>query len=143
MATYDEGGWDWFALQLDDGSEVMLYVIRAPDGTPLIVDGSLVATDGTLTVLDRGDLTVTPTGWWTSPATGITYPSDWTVEVPAHRLQLDLTPSLPDQALDPRASTGVVYWEGEVLVAGTRDDRLLTGLGYVELTGYAGRPKDS
>lgn len=139
FSTY-EGGWDWYALQLDDGTEVMLYVIRAPDGSPLIVDGSFIAADGKLTVLDRGDFTVTPTGFWTSPHSSTSYPSGWQVELPSEQLALDLSPSLTDQELDTTASTNVIYWEGEVTVAGTRAGQPVAGLGYVELTGYAEPP---
>ena len=137
FATYQDGGWDWFALQLADGTDIMLYVIRDPAGQPAIVDGSIVAANGDLSVIEGGDFTVTPTGEWTSPATGTTYPSGWRIEIPDHELTLDVTPSLRDQELDTRRTTGVIYWEGETLVAGTHRGRSITGLGYVELTGYA------
>lgn len=140
FTTWDGGGWDWFALQLDDGSELMLYLVYAPDGTPAIVDGSLIAPDGTVTALGADDFTVTPTGSWTSPATGSRYPSGWSVEVPAASLALDVQPVLPDQELDTTRSTGQIYWEGQVTVEGTRDGSPVGGLGYVELTGYADEP---
>ena len=57
----------------------MLYIIHGPDGGPLIVDGSFIAADGTLTVLDRGDFTLTPTASWTSPHSAATYPAGWNV----------------------------------------------------------------
>ncbi len=141
--TFDDGGWDWFAVQLDDGSDLMLYVIRAEDGTPLIVDSSLVAQDGALTVLDGDDFTITPTATWTSPETGVTYPSEWTVGLPEQDLILTVTPTMPDQELDTTASTGVIYWEGEVTVAGDRAGTPVAGLGYVELTGYGERGEDA
>jgi predicted secreted hydrolase len=137
--TYEEGGWDWFALQLDDGWDLMLYVIRAPDGSPAIVDGSLIDPAGNLTVLDREDFVATPLSAWTSPATGVVYPSGWVVELPAAELTLTLTPALLDQELDTTASTGQIYWEGEVEIEGTRAGQPVGGLGYVELTGYASR----
>ena len=136
FSTY-EGGWDWYALQLADDTELMLYVIRAPDGSPLIVDGSFVADDGSLTVLDREDVALTATGSWTSPRSGATYPSGWRIELPSQELTLDVTPSLLDQELDTTQTTGVIYWEGEVTVTGTHAGQLVGGLGYVELTGYA------
>jgi predicted secreted hydrolase len=139
FGTYEEGGWDWFAVQLDDGWDLMLYVIRAPDGTPAIVDGSLIDPAGNLTVLDREDFSADATGSWTSSATGATYPSGWVIEVPAEELTLTLTPALLDQELDTTASTGQIYWEGEVTIEGTRAGSPISGLGYVELTGYAGR----
>ncbi|MDQ3168418.1 MAG: hypothetical protein M3P94_07195 [Chloroflexota bacterium] len=137
--TFSGGGWDWYSVQLDDRSDLMLYLINAPDGTPIIVDGSLVAADGTLTILDGDDFTVAATGEWTSEATGITYPSGWDISVPAEDLILTLSPTLRDQELDTTDTTGVIYWEGEVTVAGERAGAAIAGLGYVELTGYGDR----
>lgn len=139
FTTWDGGGWDWFSLQLDDGSELMLYVIHALDGSLRYVDGSLVAADGSVELLRTGDFTVTPTASWRSPTTGILYPSGWSVEVPAHALVVSVVPVLPDQELDTTRSTGQVYWEGQVTLEGRRDGEPVGGLGYVELTGYAER----
>ncbi|CAA9525159.1 MAG: AttH component of AttEFGH ABC transport system [uncultured Thermomicrobiales bacterium] len=135
--TFSQGGWDWFALQLDDGSDLMLYLIRGPDGAVGIADGSIVAPDGTLTVLERDDFSIVATDEWTSPETGVTYPVGWTVSLPRHDLDLTVTPTIPNQELDTRDTTRVIYWEGEATVAGTRAGKAITGLGYVELTGYA------
>jgi predicted secreted hydrolase len=134
---YQEGGWDWYSVQLDDGTELMLYLIRDSNRELFAIDGSWVEADGTVTVLHQRDFTLTPAGTWTSPATGATYPSGWTVELPAVDLHVELTPSMPDQELDTTVTTKVIYWEGEVTVSGTRSATLATGLGYVELTGYA------
>ncbi len=139
FTTFQDGGWDWFSLQLDDQTELMLYVITTVDGTTLIVDGSIVDADGGLTVLSDGDFLITPLDEWTSPHTGVTYPSGWEVTIPSIDLVLTVTPTLLDQELDTRATTGVIYWEGEVIVTGTRAGKAIGGLGYVELTGYAAR----
>lgn len=139
FAVWDSGGWDWYSFQLDDGSEVMLYFLFASDGSPRVVDGSIVAPDGTLTVLGEEDFTITPTGSWTSPHTGIRYSSGWTVDVPAASLTLDVQPVLTDQELDTTRSTGQIYWEGQVTIEGTRNGDPVGGLGYVELTGYGQR----
>ena len=123
--TYQEGGWDWFSVQLEDGTDVMLYLIRGADGEPLRVDGSIVSPDGELSVLGEGDFAIAVDGEWTSPTTGTTYPSGWTVTVPDHELAMSVMPSLPDQELDTRATTGVIYWEGEAVV--TADSQRETG----------------
>ena len=135
--TYREGGWDWYAVQLGDGTELMLYVIRGAEGEVVLVDGSYVAEDGGLTVLEARDFELEATGAWTSPRGGTRYPSGWTVRYPEEGLSLTLTPSLADQELDTTPTTGVTYWEGEVTVAGRRGEAEIEGLGYVELTGYA------
>ena len=132
----NQAGWDWFSIQLDDRREFMLYLLRQKDGsvTPQS-SGSLIAPDGTVTHLARSDFHVESTGTWKSPHTGGVYPSGWRITVPRADVDLTLTPMLLDQELD-NTSTGVSYWEGAVDVSGPGHHPL--GLGYVELTGYAG-----
>lgn len=139
FTTWDRGGWDWFALQLDDGTDVMLYVVYDLDGSTQFIDGSLVDPDGTVTVLRADDFVITPLDTWTSPATGIEYPSGWSVELPAESLVLSVDPVVPDQEMDTTRSTGQIYWEGQVTVDGTRNGDPIGGLGFVELTGYGER----
>lgn len=131
------GGWDWFAVQMDNGEDLTISLIRADDGSVVMSYGTLVAADGTTTHLDGDDFVVTATAEWTSPRTGTIYPSRWIIELPERDWRLDLDPSMNDQELDTQASTGVTYWEGEVVVSGEIDGQPASGLGYVELTGYA------
>jgi predicted secreted hydrolase len=137
FVTYQGGGWDWFAIQLHDGRDIMLYLIRDPSGRPAIFDGSIVAADGGLTVLEEGDFAITPTGEWISDATGTTYPAGWRVALPEYDLEMTVTPALPDQEVDSRPTTGVIYWEGVAHVVGVEQGTPVTGNAYVELTGYA------
>jgi predicted secreted hydrolase len=132
--------WDWFSLQLDDQTELMLYVLRDPTGAAVALYGTQVLADGQTRDLDADHATVTATGSWTSPHTGGVYPAGWEI-VLADGQRLEVRPSLADQELwFPELAgqvDGVVtqpYWEGAVSVTGDR-----RGVGYVELTGYAGR----
>ena len=131
-------GWDWFSLQLNDGSELMLYRLRGREGAPDWPSGTYVSPDGSTVPLGRGDFTLENRATWRSERTGFVYPSRWAVTVPRVGLSLDITPTLPDQELDVRGSTGVVYWEGSVTVEGLRNGAPVAGRGYVELTGYGG-----
>ena len=126
----DQRGWDWFALQLDDGTDIMFYRLRQRGGrTDPSSAGIVVAPDGGTRYLDRDDITIEVTEEWVSPRGG-TYPAGWRLEVSGAGSALTIEPVLPDQELD-----GVVrYWEGAVDVL--RDGRV-SGRGYVELTGYA------
>ena len=133
------GGWDWFAVNLDDGTDLTLSLVRAPDGTYPLVYGTLVGADGTTTNLGADAFTVDVTGHWTSPATGATYPAGWRVRVPSQALEIGLRPAVAQQELDTRSTTGVVYWEGSQVVTATRAGSPLGGEAYVELTGYANR----
>jgi predicted secreted hydrolase len=130
----DLAGWDWFALQLDDGRELMFYLLRRRDGTiDSFSAGTLVAADGTTRPLDATDVRVETLAHWKSPRSGVRYPARWRLLVPSAALQLEIAPRLPDQEL----IVGTRYWEGAVTVAGAAADRPLTGQGYVELVGYA------
>ena len=131
------GGWDWFAVNLDDGTDLTLSLVRDADGSDPLVYGTLVAADGTTRHLPREAFDVAVTGHWTSPRTGAAYPAGWQVTIQGERLVIELTPTVADQELDTRATTGVVYWEGSQHVAARRDGVPLGGQAYVELTGYA------
>ena len=135
--TVGGGGWDWFAINLDDGTDLMLSLVRNADGSYPLVYGTLVAADGTARTLPREAFTVSARSSWRSPATGAQYPAGWRVTIPSEDLSIELEPTVADQELDTRATTGVVYWEGSQLVRATRAGRSLSGEAYVELTGYA------
>jgi predicted secreted hydrolase len=127
-------GWDWFSLRLEDGAELMVYRLRRQDGSAdPFSSGTLVRPDGSARRLDVDDVVLEATDAWTSPHSGGEYPSGWRVRVPSEDLDLVVGPLLEAAELDGRRSTGVVYWEGPVTVAGSH-----SGEGYAELTGYAG-----
>jgi predicted secreted hydrolase len=145
----DEVGWDWFALQLDDGWELMLYRLRrrspagpaspasprpaaAPDPASLV---TLIAPDGRTERFPLAALRFTATGAWTSPASRVRYPAGWRLTLPgtgSAALDLVVQPMLPDQEL----RLSFRYWEGAVAGRGTHGGRPVTARGYVELTGY-------
>jgi predicted secreted hydrolase len=131
------GGWDWFSLQLDDGSDLMLFLLRDALGASSPAYGTIVAPDGKTAAIGAKMVGVLPIGSWLSPHSHTTYPSGWTVDLPEQDLHLTLTPVLADQELDTRQSTGQIYWEGEVSIDGQSRGSPLAGKGYVELTGYA------
>lgn len=127
-------GWDWFALHLADGSDVMIYNLRRRDGQfdPYSA-GSLRRADGSVVQFGARDITLTPAGTWTSPHTGAVYPAAWQMVIPSQQLDLNIQPLVADQEL----LVTVRYWEGAVQVVGRRGDTPITGVGYLEMTGYA------
>lgn len=128
-------GWDWFALQLDDGSELMVFDIRREDGSlDPFSSGTLIRPDGSTTHLNRIDFEIQVLDTWKSPHSGAVYPARWRVAVPSAGITLDIEPHLADQELNLTYN----YWEGAVRIQGERGGKAVTGNGYVELTGYAG-----
>jgi predicted secreted hydrolase len=131
------GGWDWFAINLDDGTDLTFSLVRAADGSYPLVYGTLVRPDGSVAHLTRDEFDLVALDTWTSSHSGASYPAGWQIEVPAEGLSIELTPTVADQELDTRATTGVVYWEGSQEVEATRSGEPVAGAAYVELTGYA------
>ncbi|MDQ3447549.1 MAG: hypothetical protein M3432_00020, partial [Chloroflexota bacterium] len=130
------GGWDWFAVNLDDGTDFTLSLVRDAEGGYPLVYGTLVRPGGEVEHLPREEFSVTVTDQWTSESTGATYPAGWRIEIPDEGLVVDLAPTVAEQELDTRPTTGVVYWEGSQVVTATRAGVPLSGQAYVELTGY-------
>ena len=63
----------------------------------------------------------------------------WRVTIPAEQIELEINPALQNQELITNRSTRVTYWEGAVDVGGTARGKTVSGAGYVEMTGYAGK----
>jgi predicted secreted hydrolase len=130
----NEVGWDWFGLQLADGSALMFYVLRDRDGgrDPHSA-GTWIDPAGRARALSSDEVQIEVTGHWTD-GDGVRYPAGWRVVVPSLALAATVQPALPDQEL----RTTPRYWEGAVDVGGERAGRRLKGRGYVELVGYGG-----
>ena len=131
------GGWDWFAVNLEDGTDLTLSLVRDADGSYPLVYGTLVEADGATRHLPSDTFAIDVTDDWTSPHSGARYPAAWHITLPGEGLEIVLEPTVADQELDTRATTGVVYWEGSQVVRASRDGVPLGGEAYVELTGYA------
>jgi predicted secreted hydrolase len=138
----EQVGWDWFSVQLEDRSELMYYQIRRRDGSVEPASaGTWIQSDGSSIPLRREDARIEVLEDWRSPKSSARYPGRWRVTVPSLRLVVELVPTVRDQELITRSSTQVTYWEGSVAVKGSREGRPVSGVGYVELTGYAGALK--
>ena len=122
--------WDWFALQLSDGSDIMFYQLRDANGRPFLDSGTLTQ-NGRTTTLTAADFQSVAQRRWTSPRTGIEYPIEWLVRLPNLGLDLRLTPVIDHSEFDARSTTFNAYWEGAVRIEGDR-----SGVGFVELGGY-------
>lgn len=134
--TPEQVGWNWFSLQLGDGSELMLYQMRTRGGgLDPHSSGTFIACDGSVQHLRREDYQLMPLREWKSAQTGGRYPIAWQLAVPKLGLQLRIDTPLAAQEL---VLQPIAYWEGLIDVAGTRAGAPVRGSGYMELTGYAG-----
>ena len=137
FGIWQQGNWDWFSIQFDDETELMIYQFS---GEAEELNGSSTGTfvnrDGTCEHLERKDYEIDVLSTWVSEKTGAEYPSRWHVRVESLGIDIEIEPLIADQELDTRGSTMIVYWEGACAVSGTRDGRSVNGLAYVELVGY-------
>jgi predicted secreted hydrolase len=137
FGTWEQSDWDWFSIQLDDDTELMLYQYRTREGE--VRDdsaGSLIDKEGRSVYFSRGEYQLTAMGEWLSPHTGTKYPCGWRLEIPDKAIELEITPIFQDQELDTRGTTMIIYWEGTCRVKGTRGGNKIEGKAYVELVGY-------
>lgn len=119
--------WSWMNLNLSNGDKVSLWqtkeskentsaTVLKPDGTQTVAEATLTPDSSTL---------------WTSPTTGMKYPTRWKVTIPGEHAKLNVQLYAEDQELTipgPR-------YEGGAAVTGTYDYRPVTGTTYIELTG--------
>ena len=128
-------GWDWIGMNLDDGSALMAFRIRRPDGSTLWDGSTFRSGGGVRYVASRGETEFRPRRRWTSPLSNASYPVEWIVRTPADFYTVRAV--VDNQELDSRGSTGAIYWEGlsDLLDSNGRP----VGSGYLEMTGYAAK----
>lgn len=129
----DQVGWDWFALHLSDGRDLMLYQLRRKDGSAdPTSSGTAIGPRGETTHLDLSDFQLQVLDRWQSPRSGASYPAGWRLRIPSGQIDVQIEPLLADQELD----VSFRYWEGAVRIEGTSLGKPVQGRGYVEMTGY-------
>jgi len=120
-------GWDWFAIGLDDGRDIMAFVVHAAGGD-LMVGGTVTGPDCVTTELKPGEFKVTPGKAWVSAKSKCAWKLGWDVEVQG--MKLKLVPEVLDQEMYNSNKPEESYWEGSARVEGDAKGRA-----YVELAG--------
>jgi predicted secreted hydrolase len=135
----NQSGWDWFSLQFEDGSEMMLFRLRRKDGSadPYSA-GTYIDPQGRTRHLNASMFFLSPGKTWTSNETGARYPIEWNIRVPSLGIDAALSTRLPQQELIGKSRASMAYWEGAIEIKATRKSQPLGGAGYLEMTGYAG-----
>jgi predicted secreted hydrolase len=134
----DQVGWDWFSVQLSDDTELMLFRIRRKDGSadPYSA-GTYIDAKGHPTHLRKDDFSLAPAEEsWKSSATGAVYPVRWRILVPNLEIDLEATTPLKSQELSGGTQVVPNYWEGAIALQGHQGKEGVSGVGYLEMTGY-------
>lgn len=131
-------GWQWFAIQLNDGGSLMITESRSIDGETVITYGTYMSPDGAVRHLeeDSDGIDLNVNGRWTSAETDATYPSGWDLRVDSLGLDLELVPAANDQEVQGGLPSASTYWEGKVLIGGLQNGSPISGNAFAELSGY-------
>ena len=125
----EQVGWDWLALHLASGHDLMLFRLRRADGSVSgVQEGTLVAPDGQSTRLTPGTYRFQPLpgATWEGPRGG-RWPVRWRLTLPA----LGVDDVVSAVQADQHNPLTVPYWEGMVCLEGDGES-----CGYLEMTGY-------
>ena len=129
-------GWDWFSLQFEDGSALMLFQLRERGGgVSASSSGTFINPDGNTQFIQNADFEIHVLDEWKSPHTQGVYPARWEIQLHEPNCLLQVEPRMADQEIHFPA---VTYWEGAIHFEGVCNGIPANGNGYVELTGYAG-----
>ncbi len=128
----EQGGWDWFSMQLNDNTEIVYFQLRYKNGSLYPYNEGLIVNDDNSTVkLGTGDIVLTVLETWKSK-TGVVYPVKWRAEVVPLGKTLIVEAAFNGQELD----LSTRYWEGAVNIYDLQDANTIIGTGYLEMTGY-------
>lgn len=130
----DTVAWNWLALQLDDGSEVTAYDLVGTDSMASVGRCAvLVDPAGHRSVFP--EFTLATHDEWQSMRTFERYPTRLVLDVPQAKLVLGVKAAFDDQEFVTVMSKPA-FWEGRCEVSGTLAGKPLTGLGYLERSGF-------
>ena len=131
-------GWDWLGIQLDDGREIMVYVLRQLDGSADPASKlTWVGVDGNLRAFGTDAFRLTAKGHWKSPSSGCAYPERLRLECTdpnsGSQRTFEIVPRFSAQEITSKLGRALSYWEGACEV---REGGVRKGNAYMELTGY-------
>ncbi len=132
-----EAGWDWFSIQLDNNEELMIYRLsKKSGGADAYSSGTYVDSRREAHFLSGSEFSLSPGGFWESPHSRARYPLAWQIRIPSLDLQLTERTAFEDQELFSRDKAFPTYWEGAVTYSGEIHREIVSGVGYLEMTGY-------
>ncbi len=120
-------GWQWFAIQLDDGTTIMVVAFNDFPQEWVV---QVREKDGSSRTAGAQEFQLEITDWWTSPKSGRDYPHGWHLSLRGY--DLHITPLVADQEMPGAYVIGPPYWEGLCSVSGSA-----TGRAYAELGGFS------
>lgn len=125
--------YEWFCLQLDDGSDIMISNIynrkfEIPMDKAYGRVEYIDKNGNSKSIIKRNFQRIR---YWQDPVSGHYMSMGWSLDIPEWNLNLLLEPEFADQMV--RFPLGGDFWEGSIKVRGTIAQKNLTGKGFGEL----------
>jgi len=127
--------WTWFAIQLEDNTELSIFIIYDRDTKRMKADVAVLTDEhGTRHVLtnDKFFVKTDDENTWVSMVTYAEYVVNFSVEVPSLKLKLKVEATFLHQEMVTIVVTSGGFWEGRCNVTGTKNDAPIKGLAFVE-----------
>jgi len=124
--------WVWFAVQLSDNTDLMVFSFENPSTHDTIRFGGIALPSGRVVMTG---VRLKPTRHWTSAKTRRKYAVGWRLELPERKTKLSIIAAFPQQEMaDPRTPP---YYEGSCAVSGTVGKKAVTGRAYLEIADFS------
>lgn len=127
-AGYSHDKWNWFSIQLDNNTEIVMTEFISGDKRDSWVD--IMHSNGRQESLK--ELKLKPSEIWQSKDTKEKYPLRWEIEIPGKKAKLNVRALIKDQEVHAGMAK---YWEGPIEVSGTFNGKKVKGVGFMELVG--------
>ncbi len=132
-SEYAKDRWDWFSVQLDNGTEMVCCMYD--DGEVKTYFADISNADNTQEHFRNLEI-VPMAKHWKSPKSSAAYPMSWNIRIPARHIDIVLTARVKNQEM---LFGSINYWEGPMLVSGSFEGKTVSGVGFMELVGYPSR----
>lgn len=127
-------GWDWFSIQMNNNTELMLYFLRDQKGTYLpYSSGTFVNAKGKSQHLELKDIEIKKLEDWPAQKNQI-YPKSWSIKIKKLELDFIVIAKLPNSINNAQKSTKTTYYEGPAEITSQSQN---LGQAYIELSGYS------
>lgn len=134
--TTGDVGWNWVAAQLSDGWEFSTYNLFDTKTGERLPESGIIAIDPKGQSSREETFVMDPLGYWTSTRTFDRYPVKW--RLASAELELDLTLEAEFGAQEfITIIAPPAFWEGRIRITGTHAGKPVTGLGFIERSGFS------
>lgn len=127
--------WNWISAQLSNGYQISGYDLFDQTQQGQSAGRWILVIDPAGNRKTYADFTLQPLETWTSTRTFNNYPVGWRLEIPEAQIALKAIAEFPAQEFITILAKPA-FWEGRMRLTGEFESQSVTGLGFVERSGF-------